>query len=125
MQGSSNEPAKCDGVSAATNGSRFTLSRNLDEHSPRPGSVSASIKHDYQTSHHNHCTRQTNWRDRKIRPKLSLPRSYDPTYTSKTHLTNRNTETSAARLAALGEPIDYDYDYRSECNEQTRNHRGA
>src|SRR5215469_8132470 len=71
------------------------------------------------------CTRQTNWRDCKIRPKLSLPRSYDPTYTSKTHLTNTNTETSAARLAALGEPIDYDYDYRSECNEQTRNHRGA
>src|SRR5215471_18568487 len=101
MQGSSNEPAKCDGVSAATNGSRFTLSRNLDEHSPRPGSVSASIKHDYQTSH----TRQTNWRDCKIRPKLSPPRSYDPTYTSKTHLTNRNTETSAARLAALGELI--------------------
>src|SRR5215471_14212417 len=45
--------------------------------------------------------------------------------TSKTHLTNRNTETSAARLAALGEPIDYDYDYRSEFNEQGTNHRGA
>jgi len=24
-------------------------------------------------------------------------------------------------LAALGEPIDYDYDYRSECNEQGTN----
>src|SRR5215831_1439236 len=33
--------------------------------------------------------------------------------TPKTHLTNRNTETSAARLAARGEPIGYDYDYRS------------
>ena len=56
MQGSSSELAKCGGLSPAANGSRFTLSRNLDEHSPRPGSVSTSIKHDYQTSHRNHCT---------------------------------------------------------------------
>ena len=41
-----------------------TFTRNLDEHSPRPGSVSTSIKHDYQTSHRNiRCTRQTNWRE--------------------------------------------------------------
>jgi 23S rRNA-/tRNA-specific pseudouridylate synthase len=64
-----------------------------------------------------------------------LERLQDPTQTahaltiqpttSKTHLTNRNTETSAAHLAALGEPIGYDYDYGSECNEQDTNHRGA
>jgi hypothetical protein len=55
-------------------------------------------------------------RDCKIRPKLSLPAhalTIQPA-TSNTHLTNRNTETSAARLAALGEPIDYDYDDRTE-----------
>src|SRR6516164_1119258 len=122
MQGSSNELAKCGGLSPATNGSRFTLTRNLDEHSPRPGSVSTSINHDYPTSHRNHCTRQTNWRDCKIPTQTAHALTIQPT-TSKTHLTNRNTETSAARLAALGEPIDHDYDYRSECNEQIGNHR--
>ena len=45
--------------------------------------------------------------------------------TSKTHLTNRNTETSAAHLAALGDLIHYDNDYRSDRNEQGTNHRGA
>src|SRR5262245_43958715 len=116
MQGSSNEPAKCGGVSATTNGNRFTISRNLDEHSPRPGSVSTSIKHDYQTSHRNHSAYKVDELERLQDQTQTEPPAHaltiQPT-TSKTHQTNRNTETSAARLAALGEPIDYDYDYRS------------
>ena len=53
------------------------------------------------------------------------PRSYDPAYDLYDTPTTETWKRVRPVLAALGEAIDYDHDYRSECNEQGRNHRGA
>ena len=60
-----------------------TFTRNLDEHSPRPGSVSTSIQHEYQTSHRNHSVYTAAELGRLqdlAQTELPRPRSYHPAY---------------------------------------------